>query len=123
MVCTPSGYTIAVTGYSQKLSILLDKVTLRMLSLLSEMKDPANNPQLAQRFEKAKTNLMRETKNFELDSPYETASYNARVLMEEKAWHLPAYIEEMDRGMSMQECVTIMEECLTGQNKVSSTPH
>ena len=90
-----------------------------MLSLLSEIKIPAKNPQLSQQFEKAKTNLMRDTKNIELDSPYKTASYNARVLMEEKAWHLPAYIEEMDRGMSMQECATITEECLTGQNKVS----
>jgi len=120
VVCTPTGYSLTVSGYSEKLPILLDVLTSRMLSLLSEMKDPSNNPLLLQRFEKAKINLLRETKNFELDSPYETANYNARVLMEDKAWHLSSYIEELEQGMAMDECATIAEESLTGHNKIEA---
>jgi len=120
VACTPTGYSISVTGYSQKLPILLDVLTSRMLSLLSEMKDPTSHPLLLQRFQKASVNLLRETNNFKLDAPYETANYNARVMMEERAWHLSSYIEELERGLDMEECAQVVEECLTGRNRIQA---
>lgn len=120
VACIPSGYRISVKGYSEKLPFLLETLTSRMLTLIDEMKHGGDNPALQLKFEKAKANLLRETKNYRLDTPYEIASYNSRLLMEESVWYVDNYIAEMERGppLTMQECAQVAEECLLGRVKV-----
>jgi insulysin len=49
-----------------------------MLSLIEELKEGSDKHlALYARFEKAKDNLLRETKNYCLDTPYEGANYNS----------------------------------------------
>lgn len=79
--CVPSAYRLSVSGYSEKLPHLLDVVTNRIASLIEEMKEGEEaHPALAATFSKAKENLLRQTKNYIFDSPYETGSYNLRVV-------------------------------------------
>jgi insulysin len=80
--CLPSGISVSVNGYSEKLPHLLDVVTGRMLSIINEMKVADESSGLALKFDKATKNLLRETKNFRLESPYETSSYVSRMLLE-----------------------------------------
>lgn len=69
--CTPTGYKISVRGYSEKLPVLLETLTSRMLSLIQEMKEGKDmHPGLYARFEKAKESLLRETKNCEYGLEY-----------------------------------------------------
>ena len=84
MACVPSGDCISVKGYLEKIPFLLDTVTVCMLSLIHELK--SGDPSLQKKFLKAKEGLLRETKNYLLDTPYEVASYNAWLLMEESVW-------------------------------------
>lgn len=95
-----------------------------MLSLIEEMKQgPEAYPALNEKFEKAKENLLRETKNYRLDTPYEVASYNSRLILEERVWYLNDYVNEMEgdyaerNPLTMAECAQIAEECLTGRHK------
>jgi insulysin len=93
VTCLPSGYSISVNGYSEKLPLLLDVVTRRMLSITEEMKEGAKaRPGLAAKFEKATKNLLKDTKNFKFDSPYETASYISRMLLESNVRTLFDYV-------------------------------
>ena len=79
--CTPSAYELSVSGYSEKLPYLLDVVTSRIASLIEEMKEGEGaHPALAGTFGKAKENLLRQTKNYIFESPYETGSYNLRMV-------------------------------------------
>jgi insulysin len=79
--CVPGSYRLSVTGYSEKLPHLLDVVTSRIASLIEEMKEGEEaHPALAGTFSKAKENLLRQTKNYIYDSPYETGSYNLRTV-------------------------------------------
>lgn len=56
-------------GYSEKLPHLLDTLTSRMLSLIQEMKEGKDaHPALFDKFQKAKESLLRETKNYRLDT-------------------------------------------------------
>ena len=48
------------------------------------------------KFQKATESLLRETKNYRLDSPYEVASYNSRLLMEEDVYYLDNYVNDME---------------------------
>merc|ERR1711957_691796 len=69
--CLPSGFSISCSGYSEKLPQLLDVVTSRILSIIEELKEgPELRPGLYRKFKKAQENLLRETNNFRLDSPY-----------------------------------------------------
>ncbi len=55
-----------------------------MLTIIEEMKvSTGNDCSLSRKFDKAVKNLLRETKNFRLESPYETASYVSRMLLED----------------------------------------
>jgi len=99
-------------------------LTSRMLSLLDQMKEgPEAHPALADMFKKASDNLLRETKNFRLDSPYEIANYNSRLLMEEQVWHIDDYSNEMEGELAerdpltMEECARVVEESLLGRVK------
>ena len=75
--CTPTGYKISVRGYSEKLPVLLETLTSRMLSLIEEMKEGKEmHPELFARFEKAKETLLRETKNCTYDFEIETFTCN-----------------------------------------------
>jgi insulysin len=97
-----------------------------MLSLIEQMKEgKVAHPALADKFEKAKENLLRETKNYRLDSPYEIASYNSRLVFEENCWYVDDYIAEMEgqyaeqHPVTMEECARVAQECLQGRLKVS----
>lgn len=125
--CMPNGYRVTLSGYSEKLPILIEDVTARMLSIIDEMKEgEAARPGLARKFKKAQQNLLRQTKNYRLDSPYEVANYNSRILMEEKAWHVDSYIAEMEgeyaerNPLTLEECAQTAAESLMGRIKVWS---
>ena len=122
----PSGFTISVTGYSQKMPVLLEALTARIMSLISEMTEgPDRHPALAQKYIKAVENLVRETKNFRLDSPLEMATYNSRLLLECPVWHIDQYLAEMEgedaekNPLTIEDCATLAEEALTGRVRVS----
>lgn len=121
VTCTPSGYRLSVRGYSEKVPFLLETLTARMKSLIAEMK--CGDPTAAKRFEKAKESLLRETKNYRLDTPHEVNSYNSRILIEENVWYLDNYIDELEGEqaandpVTMEECARAAEECLMGRLK------
>lgn len=125
--CAPTGYKVSVSGFSERLPNLLDTLTSRMLSLTQEMKEGKEKyPALFERFDKAKESLLRETKNYRLDTPHEIANYNSRLLMEENVWYLDDYIDEMEGAnaekdpLSMEECASVAEACLTGRLKADA---
>lgn len=98
-----------------------------MLTLTSELREgKEKHPALFEKFERAKDNLLRETKNYRLDVPYEVANYNARLLMEESVWFLDNYIDLMEGNgaekdpLTMEQCADIAQVCLTGSLKVNS---
>jgi len=120
---TPSGFRYMLGGYSEKIPDLLNTVTSRIVSLIGEMKEGKElHPDLHSKFQKATINLLRQTKNCQLDSPLETANYNGRVLIEESVWHLDNYLDEFvgvgsddgqDRdSMTMEECAIVVEESI-----------
>ena len=79
--CVPSAFGVSVGGYSEKLPHLLDVVTNRIASLIEEMKEGDEaHPVLAGLFEKSRENLLRQTTNHVFESPYQTASYNLRMV-------------------------------------------
>jgi insulysin len=125
--CVPSGFRISVRGYSEKISFLVDTLTSRMLTLIQQLKEgPEAHPGLALNFATAKASLLRETKNFRLDTPYEIASYNSRLILEEAVWYVQSYVDEMEGEtaekdpLTMQECAQVAEECLRGRLKAES---
>jgi len=77
--CTPFGFSIVLTGFSEKLIHLLEVVVKRIFSLLEQMREQ-ESVELEQKFEKAKHSLLIETRNLRLDSPYELANYNSRMV-------------------------------------------
>jgi insulysin len=98
-----------------------------MLSLIEELKEgKEKHPALYARFEKAKDNLLRETKNYRLDTPYEVADYNSRLLMEENVWYLDDYVDEMEGPnaekfpLTMEQCAREAEMCLSGNLKADA---
>lgn len=125
VACTPSGYALSIRGYSEKLPFLVDTLTTRMFSLIEEMKEGKDkHPHLYDTFQKAQENLLRETKNYRLDSPYEVCNYNARLMLEESVWYMENYVDEMEGSgaekypLTMEECAEAAERCLTGRLKV-----
>lgn len=119
VTCLPSGISVSVSGFSDKLPHLLDVVTGRMLSIIQELKHADASSGLARAVEKATKNLLRETKNFRLESPYETASYISRIILEHNVWHVSNYIAELEGELAYQNPITpselgkLMEEVLT----------
>lgn len=106
--------------------MLFETLTSRIFSLIQELKEGAEaHPGLARKFYKAKENLLRETKNYRFDPPYEIASYNSRLLLEERTWYLTDYIDEMEGGLAekhpltMEECSDVAKECFGGRIDVS----
>lgn len=125
--CTPTGIRFSVRGYNEKLLDLLNQLTARMLTLIDELRQgPDAYPALHEKFEKAKESLCRETKNYRLDAPYEVASYNSRLILEERVWYLDDYVREMEGEyaeldpLTMEECAQVAEEALTGRHKVEA---
>lgn len=125
--CAPTGYKLSVSGYSEKIPFLLDTLTTRMLSLIKELREgKEQHPSLYDKFERAREGLLRETKNYRLDSPYEIANYNSRLVMEENVWYLDDYIDLMEgeyshkNPLTMMQCADVAEACLTGRLKVSA---
>jgi len=124
VTCVPLGFRVSLSGYSEKLPHLLEVVTSRMLSLIEEMKQgPKEQGSLAQKFEKARESLLRQTKNFRMESPYETCSYMSRMLVEDNVWHVNQYVGEMEDPLSpltMEECARAAEESLLGRGRAES---
>jgi len=119
----PTGVRISLRGYSQKLPFLLDTLTTRMLSLMKELQD-SSCEKLKLKFDKALNNLLRETKNYRLDTPYEMANYNSRLIMEESAWYVNNYIREMEQGdLTMQDCGLVAQDCLLGRLRAEAFCH
>lgn len=99
-----------------------------MLSLIEEMKQGKEaHPALFDKFKKAEESLLRETKNYRLDTPYEVASYNSRLCMESNVWYLDNYVDEMEGPnaekdpLTLEECALVAEKCFTGRIKVCQT--
>lgn len=96
-----------------------------MFTLIQEMKEGKDkHPHLYDTFQKAQQNLLRETKNYRLDAPYEVGNYNARLMLEENVWYMENYVDEMEgpnaekHPLTMEECAEAAERCLTGRLKV-----
>lgn len=121
VTCLPSGISVSVTGFSEKLPMLLDAVMGRMLSIVHDLKGADDSSALTRTVEKATKNLLRETKNFRLESPYETASYISRMMLEHNVWHVSNYIAELEGSFADNNPVTpsevanLMEEVLTSR--------
>jgi insulysin len=124
VTCVPLGFRVSLSGYSEKLPHLVEVVTSRMLSLIDEMKQgPDAQSRLAQKFEKARQSLLRQTKNFRMESPYETCSYISRMTVEDRFWHVNQYVEEMEDPMNpltMVECARAAEESLLGRGRAEA---
>jgi len=98
-----------------------------MKSLITELKEgKEKHPGLYDRFEKAKESLLRETKNYRLDSPHEVANYNSRLLMEANVWYIDNYVELMEGEyaekfpLTMEDCGRVAEESLTSRMKAEA---
>lgn len=121
VTCLPSGISVSVTGFSDKLPMLLDAVMGRMLSIVHDLKGADDSSALTRTVEKATKNLLRETKNFRMESPYETASYISRMMLEHNVWHVSNYIAELEGSFADKNPVTpsevanLMEEVLTSR--------
>jgi len=119
----PTGVRISLSGYSEKLPFLLDTLTTRMLSLIDELQH-LDSEILNSKFKKACDNLLRETKNYRLDTPYEIANYNSRLILEESVWYVGDYTRELEEGnLSMQECGRVAHDCFTGSLRVEALCH
>mmetsp|Transcript_32998 Transcript_32998/g.49849 ORF Transcript_32998/g.49849 Transcript_32998/m.49849 type:complete len:1160 (+) Transcript_32998:129-3608(+) len=119
----PTGVRISLRGYSEKLPFLLDTLTTRMLSLMKELQD-SSCEKLKLKFRKALDNLLRETKNYRLDTPYEMANYNSRLMLEESAWYVNNYIREMEQGeLTMRDCGLVAQDCLLGRLRAEALCH
>jgi insulysin len=125
--CAPTGYKLSVSGYSEKIPFLLDTLTTRMLTLIQELREgKERHPTLYDKFERARESLLRETRNYRLDAPYEVANYNSRLIMEENVWYLDDYIDLMEGvnaekdPLTMEQCADVAEACLTKRLKVSA---
>lgn len=98
-----------------------------MLTLIQELREGKEcHPALFDKFERAKEGLLRETKNYRLDVPYEVANYNSRLVMEENVWYLDDYVDLMEGEcaekdpLTMEQCANVAEACLTGRLKVNA---
>jgi len=109
----PTGFRIVATGFSQKLPELLQSVTKRIKTLLTEMSSPNPSPELSKSFEVQAETLLTETQNFALDPPYEIASYNLRLLLEERVWHIDEYAAALKSpSLTMAKCAEVVTGCL-----------
>ncbi|KAL0270074.1 UNVERIFIED_CONTAM: hypothetical protein PYX00_007602 [Menopon gallinae] len=80
---TEYGLQLSVGGYNDKQAILLDKILQKMTNLDI---DP-------QRFDILKENYIRSLKNFDVEQPYEQASYYLTLLILEHAWQRDELLE------------------------------
>jgi hypothetical protein len=61
-----------------------------------------------------------------LDTPYEVANYNSRLLMEENVWYLDNYVDELEGEhaerdpLTMEQCALVAEESLTTRLKAEA---
>jgi insulysin len=81
-----SGLDIQVSGYNDKMSVLLEKVLLGMRDL--EVKED--------RFEIVKESLLRGLRNFEYTEPFRQSSTYTRWLMAERSWAQFELTEELE---------------------------
>lgn len=79
------GLDVAVSGYNDKMSVLLEKVLISMRDL--EVKDD--------RFEILKERLARSFRNFEFQEPYRQISSFSRWLVSERGWATHQLLEEL----------------------------
>ncbi|KAI9687438.1 MAG: Insulinase (Peptidase M16) [Bogoriella megaspora] len=79
------GLDITVSGYNDKLSVLLEKVLLQMRDL--EVKD--------ERFKVIHERVTRGFKNWYYGSPYAQSGHYSRWLIQESAWTNEQYLEEL----------------------------
>ncbi|KAG8972932.1 Insulinase (Peptidase M16), partial [Tulasnella sp. 427] len=80
------GVTVVLSGYNEKLVVLL-KVVLDKIKDLEVKED---------RFNVLKEQLRQEYVNVALDQPYHTSDYHARYLLSPKAWTPAEKLEELD---------------------------
>ena len=85
------------------------------------MDSPTPPPALVKSFNIQAESLLIETQNFELDPPYEMASYNLRLLLEERVWHIDEYASALKSpSLTMKECASVVRSCVTGRVKVNT---
>lgn len=120
VACHPSGFRIVLTGWSQKLPELVNQVTQRISDLLDDLEANDGSDPLARSFAVQTEHLLRETRNFAFEPPYELASYNSRFLLEERVWHVCSYEEVMENELSMKECANVVRECFSGRVDINA---
>jgi len=112
-----TGIRLTFQGFSEKIPLLLDVVTERMITLVSEMEEgPDAHPSLARKFEKHRLQILRASKNSLLGKPYTVANYYSKVLLEDGAWHVDRYVDELeDGGLTLAECGGTVRRILEGR--------
>ena len=117
----PSGFRITASGFSQKLPDLVGSVTKRINTLIEEMCSPNPSPELEKSFKTQTENLLTETQNFAYDPPYEIASYNLRLLIEGRVWHVDEYaIALKSPSLTMRKCAEVVRDCISRRVNVHS---
>ena len=81
----PQGFDVAISGYNDKMPVLLEKVLISMRDL--EIKDD--------RFDIIKERLMRGFKNFEFQEPFRQTTTYSRWLVTEKGWATFQLLDEL----------------------------
>jgi len=112
-----TGIRLTFRGFSEKIPLLLDVVTERMTTLVSEMEEgPDAHPSLQRKFEKHRLQILRASRNSLLGKPYTVANYHSRALIEEGAWHVDQYINELeDGGLTLAGCGESVRRVLGGR--------
>ena len=80
---TKSGITLAVKGYSDKQSVLLDKIIDKLTKFTVDQN----------RFKILKELYIRNLKNFQAEQPHQHAVYYNSVLLSDRVWHKEELLE------------------------------
>lgn len=80
---TVTGFRIAVSGYNDKLTTLVERIMQKLVEF--EVKE--------ERFAFIKEKVMKDLLNFKFQQPYQQVLYYASMLMEHKRWHINEYTE------------------------------
>ncbi|KRZ08336.1 Insulin-degrading enzyme [Trichinella zimbabwensis] len=84
VVSTTIGMQVSVSGYSEKLPVLLSSIIDKMLSLEVE---PSTFDRLKERF-------IRRLRNFDMESPYQHSMYYSTLLLSDRIWSKKELLRE-----------------------------
>uniref|UniRef100_A0A5S6QRK5 Insulin-degrading enzyme n=1 Tax=Trichuris muris TaxID=70415 RepID=A0A5S6QRK5_TRIMR len=84
VMATQKTLQLSVSGFNEKMSVLIEKVIDKMLSIKFDMKT----------FEWAKERYVRQLRNFEMEQPYQHSAYYTSLLLSEQMWSKQELLQE-----------------------------